>query len=131
MHDSSGGVEALVRTLASHAQDVPDRLPRQANIACAHHGLIERAFGGTEAYLRNRNSCEGRIIDCGHRIRTIPVVGVLDLVKHLFGGLHILLPPQELLARRHSMKDEAVIIDTDLDQVTDREGPTMMTYPSK
>ena len=44
---------------------------------------------------------------------------------------HILLPPQELLARRHSMKDEAVIIDTDLDQVTDREGPTMMTYPSK
>ena len=90
-----------------------------------------RSAARTEAYLRNRNSCEGRIIDCGHRIRTIPVVGVLDLVKHLFGGLHILLPPQELLARRHSMKDEAVIIDTDLDQVTDREGPTMMTYPSK
>jgi hypothetical protein len=112
-------VEALIRTLASHTQDVPYRLPRQANITGIHHSLIERTLGGTEPYLRDRNSREGRILNCGHRIRAIPVVGVLDLVKHLFGGLHISLPPQELLARRHSMKDEAVIIGTGLDQAAE------------
>ena len=33
--------------------------------------------------------CESGIVDCGHRIRAISVIGVLDLVKHLVGGLHI------------------------------------------
>ena len=85
-------METLVRILAGPTQDIPDRLPRQANIACVHYGLIERTFGGKEAYLRDRIFCEGRIIDRGHRIRTIPVVGVLDLVEHLFDGLHIHFP---------------------------------------
>ena len=82
-------METLVRTLAIHTQDVPNRLPRQADIARSHHGLIERTLGGTEAYLRDRNSCESGIIDRSRGIRAIPVVGVLDLVKHLVGGLHI------------------------------------------
>jgi len=64
-------------------------LPRQADIARSHHGLIELALGGTEAYLRDRNSCESGIVDRSQGSRAIPVVGVLDLVKHLFGGLHI------------------------------------------
>ncbi|WP_178387961.1 hypothetical protein [Actinomyces oris] len=46
-------------------------------------------LGSTEAYLRDRNSCEIGIVDRSHGSRTIPVVGVLNLVKHLFGGLHI------------------------------------------
>jgi len=89
MHDSSGGVEALVRTLTSHTQHIPNRLPRQADIARSHHGLIERTLGGTEAYLRDRNSRESGIVNRNHRIRAIPVVGVLDLIQHLFSGLHI------------------------------------------
>jgi len=88
MHDSSGGVETLVRTLTSHTQYIPDRLPRLADIARSHHGFIELALSGTEAYLRDRNFCESGIVDRGHRIRAIPVVGVLDLIKHLFSGLH-------------------------------------------
>ena len=86
---TSGGVEALVRTLTSRTQHIPNRLPRQANIARSHHGLIELALGGTEAYLRDRNSRESGIVDRSRGIRAIPVVGVLDLVKHLVGGLHI------------------------------------------
>ena len=82
-------METLVRTLAIHTQDVPNRLPRQADIARSHHGLIERTLGGTEAYLRDRNSRESGIVNRSHRIRAIPVVGVFDFVKHLFDGLHI------------------------------------------
>ena len=74
---TSGGVEALVRTLTSHTQHIPNRLPRQADIPRSHHGLIELALGGTEAYLRDRNFCESGIVDRGHRIRTVSVVGVL------------------------------------------------------
>ena len=44
---TSGGVETFVRTLARHTQYIPDRLPRQANIACNHYSLIELALGGT------------------------------------------------------------------------------------
>ena len=86
---TSGGVEALVRALASHTQYIPDRLPRQANITCVHYSLIERTLGGTKTYLRDRNSRESGIVNRNHRIRTIPVISALDLVKHLFGGLHI------------------------------------------
>ena len=82
-------MEALIRTLASHTQDVPYRLPRQANITGIHHSLIERTLSGTEPYLRDRNFCESRIVYRGHRSRAIPVVGVLDLIQHLFSGLHI------------------------------------------
>lgn len=88
----SGGMEAFVHTLASHTQDIPDRLPRQANITCVHHGFIECALGGSKAYLCDRNSCESGIIDHGHRLRDISIVGILDLVEHLFGGLHIHFP---------------------------------------
>ena len=32
-------------------------------------------------YLRDHDLCEGRIIDRGHRIRALPIVGVLDLAS--------------------------------------------------
>ena len=82
-------MKARIHTLTSHTQHIPNRLPRQANIARSHHGLIELALGGTEAYLRDRNFCESGIVDRGHRIRTASVVGGLNLVAPLFGGLHI------------------------------------------
>ena len=82
-------METLVRTLTSHTQYIPDRLPRQASISCNHHGLIELTLGGTEAYLRDRNFCESRIVDRSHRIRTVSILGVLNLVEHFFGGFHI------------------------------------------
>jgi len=85
----SGGVETFIRTLAGHTQYIPDRLPRQANISCNHHSLVERTLGGTEAHLRDRNSRESGIVYRSHGIRAIPVVGVLDFVKNLVGGLHI------------------------------------------
>ena len=86
---TSGGAGAFVRTLEGRTQDITDHLPRQANIACNHHSLIERTLGSTEIYLCDRNSRESGIADRSHRIRPIPVISVLDLVKHLVGGLHI------------------------------------------
>lgn len=44
---TTGGVEAIVRTLASHTQYIPDHLPRQADIARSRHGLIKRAISST------------------------------------------------------------------------------------
>lgn len=58
-------MEALVRTLASHAQHISDHLPRQTDITCAHNGLIERTLSSADAYLRDHDLCECRIIDRG------------------------------------------------------------------
>ena len=111
-------MEALVRALASHSQHIPDCLPRQTDVTCVHYSLIERTLSGPETYLRDRNSCESGIVDRSHRIRTIPVVGVLDLVKHLFDSFHIHFLLKNF-SRGHSMKNEVVIIDTELEQATD------------
>ena len=89
MRGSSGGVEALVRALAGHAQHIPDRLPRQAGIARGHHGPVERVLGGAKAHLRDHDPREDGIIDRGRGIRADPAVGALDLVEHLLGGPHI------------------------------------------
>lgn len=116
-------MEALVRALASHAEHLADRLPRQASFTCDHHGLVERPLSGTDPDLRNRDPSKSGIIYRGQRVRTLSTIGVLNLVKHLLGCPHHLLPLQELLACRHGMKDEIVIIDTDFDETARSCGP--------